>query len=158
VKNLYGADGKKISYYQVNATYFSALGESEQKLALARAIQLFMPGIPQIWYLDIFAGANDYVGVEKAGKDGHKEINRTTLSVEAIQEGLKKEVVLKQLELLRLRNTSKAFSGALEFGEAAENELHLIWRNGIEMAQLKANLTTNEFSIQYTDKGELKSV
>jgi sucrose phosphorylase len=158
VKNLYGADGKKISYYQVNATYFSALGESEQKLALARAIQLFMPGIPQIWYLDIFAGANDYVGVEKAGKDGHKEINRTTLSTEAIHEGLKKEVVLKQLDLLRLRNTSKAFSGTLEFGEAAENELHLIWRNGAETAQLKANLTTHEYSIQYTDNGEVKTL
>ncbi len=158
VKNLYGADGKKISYYQVNATYFSALGENEQKLALARAIQLFMPGIPQIWYLDIFAGANDYVGVEKAGKDGHKEINRTTLSVEAIQEGLKKEVVLKQLDLLRLRNTSKAFSGTLEFGEAAENELSLIWRNEGEMAQLNANLTTHEFSIQYTDAGQVKTL
>ena len=158
VKNLYGADGKKISYYQVNATYFSALGESEQKLALARAIQLFMPGIPQIWYLDIFAGSNDYVGVEKAGKDGHKEINRTTLSTEAIQEGLKKEVVLKQLDLLRLRNTSKAFSGTLEFGQAAENELNLIWRNEDEMAQLKANLTTHEFSIEYTDNGKVKTL
>lgn len=158
VKNLYGADGKKISYYQVNATYFSALGESEQKLMLARAIQLFMPGIPQIWYLDIFAGANDYTGVEKAGKDGHKEINRTTLSRENIQEGLKKEVVLKQLEMLRLRNTSKAFSGTLEFGAVGDNELQLIWRNENEMAQLNANLTTHEFTIQFTDAGELKNL
>jgi sucrose phosphorylase len=158
VKNLYGADGKKISYYQVNATYFSALGENEQKLALARAIQLFMPGIPQIWYLDIFAGTNDYEGVEKAGKDGHKEINRTTLSMENIQEGLKKEVVLQQLEMLRLRNTSKAFSGTLEFGTTDENELHLIWRNEDEIAQLKANLTTHEFSIQYTDAGQVKTL
>ncbi len=46
VKNLFGADGKKIAYYQINATYFSALGEDEQKLRLARAIQLFMPGHP----------------------------------------------------------------------------------------------------------------
>lgn len=158
VKNLYGADGKKISYYQVNATYFSALGESENKLLLARAIQLFMPGIPQIWYLDIFAGANDYVGVEKAGKDGHKEINRTTLSLENIQEGLRKEVVLKQLAMIQLRNTSKAFSGTLEFGVAAENELNLIWRNEDELAQLKANLSTHEFTIQFTDSGELKSI
>ena len=158
VKNLYGADGKKISYYQVNATYFSALGENEQKLALARAIQLFMPGIPQIWYLDIFAGVNDYVGVEKAGKDGHKEINRTTLSMENIQEGLKKDVVLQQLAMLRLRNTSKAFSGTLEFGEATENELNLIWKNEGEMAQLNANLTTHEFSIQYTETGEVKTL
>jgi sucrose phosphorylase len=117
-----------------------------------------MPGIPQIWYLDIFAGANDYAGVEKAGKDGHKEINRTTLSLENIQEGLKKEVVLKQLDMLRLRNTSKAFSGTLEFGVTAENELNLIWRNKEEFAQLNANLTTHEFSIQYTDSGEVKTL
>jgi len=46
----------------------------------------------------------------------------------------------------------------LEFGEAAENELHLIWRNEDEMAQLKANLTTHEFSIQYKDDGTLKTL
>jgi sucrose phosphorylase len=46
----------------------------------------------------------------------------------------------------------------LEFGEAADNELHLVWRNEAEMAQLKANLTTHEFSIQYTDDGALKTL
>lgn len=71
---------------------------------------------------------------------------------------MKKEVVLKQLDLLRLRNTSKAFSGSLEFGEAAENELHLIWINGEEMAQLKANLTTHEYSIEYTDNCKVKTL
>ena len=55
VKNLYDSEGNKISYYQVNATYFSALGEQEDKFLLARVIQLFVPGIPQVWYLDIFA-------------------------------------------------------------------------------------------------------
>ena len=63
IKNLYGSSGKKIAYYQVNATYFSALGEDEQKLRLARAIQLFTPGVPQIWYLDLFAGTGA-VGIE----------------------------------------------------------------------------------------------
>ena len=95
--------GKKISYYQVNATFFSALGEDEQKLLLARAIQLFMPGIPQIWYLDIFAGKNDYEAINKAGSGGHKEINRTTLSMEDIEEGLTKSIVLNQLKLLKIK-------------------------------------------------------
>lgn len=53
VKNLHG---QKNLYYQVNATYYSALGESDEKMLLARAIQMFMPGKPQIWYLDLFAG------------------------------------------------------------------------------------------------------
>ena len=80
-KNLYGADGKKIDYYQVNATFFSALGEDERKLRLARAIQMFMPGVPQVWYLDLFAGTNDYAAAERGRTAGHKEINRTTLKI-----------------------------------------------------------------------------
>ena len=40
VKNLYDPSGNKISYYQINATFFSALGEDEEKLLLARAIQM----------------------------------------------------------------------------------------------------------------------
>ncbi len=150
VKNLYGADGKKISYYQVNATYFSALGENEQKMLFARAIQLFMPGIPQIWYLDIFAGKNDYEAVEKAGADGHKEINRTTLSLESIEKGLKTELVLKQLDMIRLRNTSKAFLGKVEFLEKNENEINILWKDGEDYAHLEGNLTTLEFKISHS--------
>ena len=41
-------NGSKATYYQVNATYFSALGASEERLLLARAIQLFAPGKPQV--------------------------------------------------------------------------------------------------------------
>ena len=158
VKNLYGSDGKKVSYYQVNATYFSALGESEQKLLLARAIQLFMPGIPQIWYLDIFAGTNDYNAADKAGADGHKEINRTTLSLEDIQAALKKEVVSKQLDIIRLRNTSKAFLGTLEFKETSDEEIHILWTNEGEYAQLEGNLKTHDFSIRYSYLGVEKGL
>ncbi len=147
VKNLYGADGKKISYYQVNATYFSALGEHEQKLLFARAIQLFMPGIPQIWYLDLFAGKNDYEAADNAGADGHKEINRTTLSMAAIEAGLKTEVVLKQLDLLRLRNTSSAFLGTVQFLACGDDQINILWQNGDTHAQLQGNLRTYEFSI-----------
>ena len=101
VKNLYDPSGKKLSYYQVNATFFSALGEVEQKLLLARAIQMFMPGIPQVWYLDLFAGTNNYVAADKAGSAGHKEINRTSLSKEEIEQGLQKKVVKNQLKIMR---------------------------------------------------------
>lgn len=158
VKNLYGADGKKISYYQVNATYYSALGESDKKLLLARAIQLFMPGIPQIWYLDIFAGANDHEAVARAGKDGHKEINRSTLSLKDIEDRLKKEVVAKQLDIIRLRNTSKAFSGTVAFNDTTEEQVNIVWTNEGEFAQLEANLKTHEFTITYSELGEEKKL
>jgi sucrose phosphorylase len=156
VKNLYGSDGKKISYYQVNATYFSALGENEQKLLFARAIQMFMPGIPQIWYLDIFAGTNDYEAVDKAGADGHKEINRTTLSLDDIKTALKKDVVTKQLDIIRLRNTSKAFLGTVAFQETKDEDINILWSHEGAFAQLEGSLKTHRFSIRYSELGEEK--
>ncbi len=155
VKNLYGADGKKISYYQVNATYFSALGEDERKLRLARAIQMFMPGIPQVWYLDLFAGVNDYEAADSGSAGGHKEINRTTLTSADIEHGLKRIVVQDQLELIRLRNTSDAFGGDLVIGEVPGNCLSLTWKNGGCETQLEADLATLAFTVRHRDdKGE----
>ncbi|PKB00546.1 sucrose phosphorylase [Flavobacteriaceae bacterium MAR_2009_75] len=156
VKNLYGPSGKKISYYQVNATFFSALGENEQKLLLARAIQMFMPGIPQVWYLDIFAGKNDYAAADNAGSGGHKEINRTTLTMEAVTAGLQKKIVLNQLNIMRLRNTCDAFNGSMKINDSAKNEIDIIWENGSDFAHLKANLNTFKFSIRYTQAGSTK--
>ncbi|WP_246067680.1 alpha-amylase family protein [Changchengzhania lutea] len=158
VKNLYDPSGNKISYYQVNATFFSALGESEQKLLLARAIQMFMPGIPQVWYLDIFAGKNNYEAADKGGSGGHKEINRTTLTVHDIKNGLKRDIVLNQLELLKLRNTSKAFSGTIKINKTSDKEIDIKWVNQNEIAHLKANLKTQTFHIDYTEGGVAKTM
>jgi len=147
VKNLYGADGEKISYYQVNATFFSALGEDEDRLRLARAIQMFMPGTPQVWYLDLFAGINDYEAADAGGNGGHKEINRTNLTTQDIEMGLTRPVVLDQLEMMRLRNTSAAFAGTLQIGETNHSRLLLRWENGTTTATLDADLVNGAFSI-----------
>lgn len=153
VKNLYDPSGKKISYYQVNATFYSALGEDEQKLLLARAIQLFMPGIPQVWYLDLFAGKNNYEAADNGGSAGHKEINRTTLSLQDIENSLKRDVVINQLKIMRLRNTSKAFDGNIKINDTSKNEIDILWKNGSDFAHLKADLRTHFFTINFSDLG-----
>lgn len=146
VKNLHG---QRNMYYQVNATYFSALGESEQKLLMARAIQLFMPGKPQIWYLDLFAGKNNYEAVKRAGASGHKEINRTNLTSDEITDALKKEVVQKQIEMIRFRNTCKAFEeGAKISIEEEDGVLRIIWSKGIFSAELVADFINGEYVIK----------
>ena len=151
IKNLYGPDGKKIAYYQINATFFSALGEDEDKLLLARAIQVFMPGTPQVWYLDLFAGKNDYAAADKGGTAGHKEINRTTLTLQDIEEGLKKAVVKDQLDLLRLRNTSYAFEGKFTVNPTDEHHLSLAWENRECKLCLNANLQDYSFTITHQE-------
>ncbi len=158
VKNLYGPDGKKISYYQVNATYFSALGEDERKLRLARGIQMFVPGIPQVWYLDLFAGTNDYAAADRGGSGGHKEINRTTLESHAIDHGLRRIVVRDQLELIRLRNNSSAFDGELEIHDSPENVLKLSWTNGASTASLTADLLGFHFRVTHRDADGTETV
>ena len=145
VKDLHGA---KNVYYQVNATYYSALGEDDKKMLLARAIQLFMPAKPQVWYLDLFCGKNDYEAVKRAGKDGHKEINRTNLTKQQIEDGLKNPVVQKQLELLKLRYSHPAFDfdSKVEF-TGQDNKLSIKWTKNDNSIQLDCNLADLSYSI-----------
>lgn len=150
VKNLYG---QKNAYYQVNATYFSALGESEQRLLFCRAVQMFMPGIPQVWYLDLFVGKNDHEAVSRAGAGGHKEINRTNLSSEQVGEGLRQPVVRRQLELLRFRNAFPAFGFDAEFKVMQEREhaLTFIWKKNGYTARLHADFSSADFTLEGLD-------
>lgn len=154
-KNLYDADGKKIDYYQVNATFFSALGEDENKLRLARAIQMFMPGVPQVWYLDLFAGTNDYAAAQRGRTAGHKEINRTTLSLPDIENGLERQIVKDQIDLIRMRNTSPAFTGKLKILEAEPSQLNLCWEHPDETLILKADLRNHGFVIYQGDENNI---
>lgn len=149
VKDLHGA---KNMYYQVNATYYSALGDSDARLLLARAIQLFMPGKPQVWYLDLFAGKNNHAAVEKAGSGGHKEINRTNLGLAEVVDALDRPVVERQLELLRFRNTFGAFGfdAACEVAPTGDDRLVITWRKGELSATLDADLASESFTITAT--------
>ena len=150
VKDLHGA---KNIYYQVNSTYYSALGEDDRKLLFARVIQIFMPGKPQVWYLDLLAGKNDYEAVKRAGAGGHKEINRTNLTLAQVEEELTREVVQQQLILLRFRNLCPAFGfeARLQILESEPHKIRLKWENQGECALLEADLKTCCFEINAAD-------
>lgn len=147
VKDLHG---KKNIYYQVNATYYSALGEDDKKMLLARAIQMFMPGKPQVWYLDLFCGKNDYEAMERAGEGGHKEINRTNLGWESIAAGINKDVVKEQLSLIKLRNTHPAFDddAKCDLIDGPSHLLQIRWTCGDHQAILRADLEQLTYEIE----------
>ena len=152
VKSLHG---QKNLYYQVNATYYSALGEDDRKMLLARALQLFMPGKPQVWYLDLFAGRNDREAVARGGEAGHKEINRTNLTGRDIAAGLERPIVRDQLRLMRMRNACGAFEGGtLTVEQAAPDRLTLAWERDGSRARLEADLSTYAFRAVTSEGGE----
>ena len=146
VKDLHGA---KNVYYQVNATYYSALGESDKRMLMARAIQLFMPGKPQIWYLDLLAGKNDYEAMARAGVGGHKEINRTNFSLSEVEELMNKDVVKEQLELLRFRKTNPAFKEDSEINVKLDgSKMSITWTNDKGSAKLNVDFDLEEYTIE----------
>jgi len=152
IKNLHG---QKNMYYQVNATYFSALGEDERKMLLARALQLFMPGKPQIWYLDLFGGRNDHEAVKLAGPGGHKEINRTNLSHERIECDMQTSLFRDQVELLRMRNVCGAFCTDAKIDvSAGDGKLEISWEYGGEKAVLCADMAAWTFTVTAEKDGE----
>lgn len=152
VKDLHGA---KNMYYQVNATYYSALGEDDDKLLLARALQLFMPGRPQVWYLDLFAGRNDYAAIERTGAAGHKEINRTNMTKKDVETAMEREVVSRQLELLHFRSNFGAFGfdAAFNLERLGESGLLLCWEKEGHKASLWADLASSSYRVEATGPG-----
>lgn len=147
IKDLYDADGKKIAYYQINSTFYSALDEDEKKFLLARAIQIFMPGTPLVWYLDLFAGTNDYRAADELN---HKEINRTNLSINSVESALSLPIVKKQLKLLRFRNTFRVFASDAKICVGKTEDGFMIkWVKDNAEASLLVNLGSLNFTIAY---------
>jgi hypothetical protein len=45
--------------HQINATFFSVLGGDVRRMLLARAVQVFVPGEPQFYYVGLLGGLDD---------------------------------------------------------------------------------------------------
>lgn len=160
----YGANVKKIyntaaynnlDVYQVNCTYYSALGNNDEAYLLARAVQFFTPGIPQVYYVGLLAGKNDLQLLEET-KEG-RNINRHYYSIEEIEQEVKRPVVKKLLKLMRFRNTYSAFNGTVEILDSDNNTIIIRRKYGNQEAILHCNFVQREFSIQYTEDGILKT-
>lgn len=108
VKRKYSsAEYNNLDIYQINSTYYSALGDDDVKYFLARLIQAFAPGIPQLYYVGLLAGKNDLKLLEET-KEG-RNINRHYYSNEEIAEEVQRPVVKSLLNLFSFRNQSEAF-------------------------------------------------
>jgi sucrose 6(F)-phosphate phosphorylase len=142
---LSAAHAEDGDVHQLNSTYYSALGCDDDRYFAARAIQLFAPGVPQIYYVGLLAGENDHAAVARAG-DG-RAINRHDYTREEIDEALQRPVVRRLLDVVRLRNTHPAFEGELEVEATGASDLRLTWRNGTAACRLEVNVETGGATI-----------
>jgi sucrose phosphorylase len=129
-----GAAASNLDLYQVNCTFYDALARSDRDYLLARLLQLFVPGVPQIYYVGLLAGENDLALLARSGAG--RDINRHYYRHDDVLAALRRPVVANLCALIRLRNTHPAFGGTFSVEESADTELVMRWQNGAELALL----------------------
>ena len=109
-----------------------------QRYVAARAIQLFTRGVPQVSDVGLLAGGNDHAALELSGEG--RAINRHNYAVGELENELRRPVVRRVLELVRLRMTHPAFDGELCVESDAASALCLRWERGDARLALEVDL------------------
>lgn len=151
-----GAAANNLDLYQVNCTYYDALGQNDTEYLIARAIQFFVPGIPQVYYVGLLGGTND---MELLGRSGvGRDINRHYYTPPEVHAALQKPVVERLIEVIRLRNTHRAFGGEPTVETAADHAFTIIWRLDEDWVRLDVDLSKPRAVIQHSTEGASRSV
>ncbi len=107
-----GSAASNVDLYQVNCTFYDALGRDDDRYLAARMIQCMLPGTPQIYYVGLLAGTNDVDLLARTGVG--RDVNRHYYTPAEIDAALARPVVQRLLALLRWRATEPAFDGSFE--------------------------------------------
>lgn len=151
VKKVYNTiEYNNLDIYQINCTYYSALGNNDDAFVLARAIQFFAPGIPQVYYVGLLAGGND-IELLEATKEG-RNINRHYYTKKEVEMNLKRPIMKRLLNLMKFRNSYEAFNGNIFIAETDNDELvEIVWNKDDFKTILNANVKNHTFTIKYFD-------
>lgn len=146
-----GQAASNLDLYQVNCTYYDALGRNDRDYLMARAIQFFAPGIPQVYYVGLLAGTNDMPLLEQTGVG--REINRHYYRWDEVETALARPVVRDLLKLIRFRNEHPAFQGTFSLPECADSLLVIRWSQAETWARLTMDFSASTMEIAYLENG-----
>ena len=145
-----GAAASNLDLYQVNCTFYDALGRRDDEYLLARALQFFAPGIPQVYYVGLLAGMNDIDLLRRTGVG--RDINRHYFTVAELEERLKAPVVRSLFDLIRFRNVHPAFAGEFRLPGSDDCSIAMEWRNDSNWARLDVDLAARSAVLSYSDR------
>ena len=144
-----GAAANNLDLYQVNCTYYDALGRRDDEYLMARAVQFFAPGIPQVYYVGLLAGKNDLSLLRQTGVG--RDINRHYYSRDEVEEQLRVPLVRSLLDLIRFRNAHPAFNGDFQLGGDNHSSIVMEWRIDSDWVRLEADFAARRAIISYSD-------
>jgi sucrose phosphorylase len=149
-----GAAASNLDLYQVNCTYYDALGRRDLDYLIARAIQFWAPGVPQVYYVGALCGVNDMDLLARSGVG--RDINRHYYTSAEVASAIQKPMVRALLSLIRFRNAHAAFNGEFSIEPSETNALSLTWRKGNEWASLDVDLAKPSAVISFTSGAAIK--
>ena len=155
VKRKYSsAEYNNLDIYQINSTYYSALGDDDQKYFLARLIQAFAPGIPQVYYVGFLAGKNDLELLENT-KEG-RNINRHYYTREEIAQEVERPVVKALLSLFTYRNQSAAFDldGSIDVATPDDHSIVITRSNADKSVVSEATINLKDLTYSVLENGQ----
>jgi sucrose phosphorylase len=137
--------------HQIHCSFYSALGEDDDMYVAARALQLFAPGVPQVYYAGLLAGKNDGEATRRTGEG--REINRHNFEVAEIDSAMGRPVVQRLVHLIRLRNEHPAFRADFRLLSAGANQVRAEWRGAGGACTLTVDFSTRTSVIESARDG-----
>jgi sucrose phosphorylase len=144
-----GVAANNLDTSQVNCTYYDALGRRDDEYVIARALQFFAPGIPQVYYVGLLAGSNDMDLLRRSGVG--RDVNRHYYTGAELEQRLRSPVVRSLLDLIRFRNAHLAFGGDFRVHPSNDSSIDLEWAKGGDWARLTVDLAARSALISYSD-------
>lgn len=151
-----GAAASNLDLYQVNCTYYDALGRDDLRYLLARALQFFLPGIPQVYYVGLLAGHNDLELLARSGVG--RDINRHYYTRAELDAEPARPVVQSLCALIHLRNEHPAFQGSFSLGSCSESSIELCWARDAHRAELFVDFSDASYRLCVSDVGGLREI
>jgi len=145
-----GAAASNVDLYQVNCTFYDALSRDDDRYLLARALQFWTPGVPQVYYVGLLAGGNDMSLLARTGIG--RDVNRHYYSPAEIDADLDRAVVQALCRLIRFRNSHPAFAGDPTWS-GNSSTITMRWARGGDEAVLDADLATGSAEVTWTADG-----
>jgi sucrose phosphorylase len=140
-----GAAASNVDLYQVNCTFYEALGREDDQYLAARMIQCMLPGTPQIYYVGLLAGTNDTDLLARTGVG--RDVNRHHYTPSEIDAALDRPVVQQLLTLLRWRAAEPAFDGTFELLDSAAHTIAVRWTSPASTVKITVDLISAEVTI-----------
>lgn len=130
--------------HQINATFFSVLGRDTRRMLLARALQVFLPGEPQFYYVGLLGGADDTELFSRTGQG--RDVNRHRYTADEVRRALDTDVTRGQLALARLRRHA-VFGGTFSWEAPDDASLVLRWSRERHLAELRVRFDDSDFQV-----------